>query len=84
MKVKYVFFLSVAVFFFTGFLSMSYAQSSQCIVADKQESLLTVTCPGEGTKVISMGGTADFYKVGDTVNIPNQKDQNRDVGRRGR
>jgi hypothetical protein len=85
MKAKYVFYLSVAVFFLTGFLSMSFAQSSQCIIADKQGSLVTVTCPGEGTKVISMDGSADIYKTGDKVTIPNQTtERGRDVGRKGR
>lgn len=79
MKVRYAIYLSVAIFFFTCFLSMSFAQSSQCIVAEKQGSLVTVTCPGEGTKVISMGGSADIYKVGDTVNVPRQTDRSRDV-----
>ncbi len=70
MKARYVFYLSAVIFFFTGFLSTIYAQSSQCIIAEKQGSLVTVTCPGEGTKVISMGGSADIYKVGDKVTVP--------------
>ena len=84
MKARYVFYLSAVIFFFTGFLSMSFAQSSQCIIAEKQGNLVTVTCPGEGTKVISMGGSADIYKVGDKITVPGQTDKSRDVGRKGR
>lgn len=84
MKTGYVFCLSVAIFFFTGFLSMSFAQSSQCIVAEKQAGLVTVTCPGEGTKVVNMGGSADLYKVGDIVKVPRQTDSGRNMERKGR
>ena len=34
---------------------------------EKQGGLVTVSCPGEGPKVINMGGSADIYKPGDPI-----------------
>lgn len=50
----------------------SFAQTSPCVIVDKQGSLVTMSCPGQGTTVQDLGGVADRYKVGDTVYQPNQ------------
>jgi hypothetical protein len=80
MKTRYLLYISVIVFFLVGFISTGFTQSSQCIVAEKQGSLVTMTCPGEGTRVVNMGGSADMYKVGDTIttNTTNPADKTRD------
>jgi hypothetical protein len=81
MKTRYLLYLSVIVFFLAGFISTSFGRSSQCTVMEKQGSLVTVTCPGEGTRIVNMGGSADIYKTGDiiTINTTNQADKTRDL-----
>ena len=59
----------LAFFLSAGTPSFCFAQSNTCVVLEKQGSLVTVTCAGEGTKVINMGGSADIYKPGDPVTI---------------
>jgi hypothetical protein len=81
MKTRHLLYISAIVFFLVGSISTSFAQSSQCNIMEKQGSLVTVTCPGEGTKVVNMGGSADRYKVGDpiTINPTTQTDKPRDT-----
>jgi hypothetical protein len=81
MKTRYLLYISAIVFFLAGFISTGFTQSSQCTVIEKQGSLVTVACPGEGTRVVSTGGSADMYKVGDTItiNTANQADKTRDL-----
>jgi hypothetical protein len=69
-----------ALFLLTGVASTGFSQSSNCVVMEKQGNLVTVACPGEGSQVINMGGTADIYKPGDTVTVTGQPNKNREVG----
>jgi hypothetical protein len=63
----------VVILFFSSLLvGKGFAQSAQCVVSEVSGSLMTLVCPGVGTVVQSIGGTADRYKAGDTVNLPNQ------------
>jgi len=72
MKTKY-FVLAFLILFLVGyFASFCFAQSNRCVVMEKQGSVVTVTCAGEGTKVINMGGSADIYKPGDPITITEQ------------
>lgn len=69
--------ISILIFFFLFMtcmiiVSKASAQSTQCVVDQIQGSLVTVTCPGQGTRVENIGGTADRYKAGDTITVPNQ------------
>jgi hypothetical protein len=80
MKARYFVCMFLALFLFTGIASIGFAQSSNCVVMEKQGNLVTVACPGEGTQVINMGGTADIYKPGDTVTVTGQPNKNREVG----
>lgn len=72
MKARYFIFVFLALFLFAGITSLCFAQSNICVVLEKQSNLVTVTCAGEGTKVIDMGGSADIYKPGDTVTVTGQ------------
>lgn len=66
--------------YFIGFVSLlvlcgafstsGFAQSAQCVVNQIQGSLVTISCPGQGTRVENVGGAADRYKVGDTIASP--------------
>lgn len=48
-----------------------FAQTSTCVITDKQGSLATINCPGQGTTVQNLGGQADIYKIGDTITVDN-------------
>ena len=80
MKTKYMLRFFTVTFFVIGSISTGFAQSGNCTIVEKQGSLLTIACPGQGTRVMDMGGTADTYKKGDTIAIPSanqpQKDRN--------
>ena len=79
MKTKYLFYVLLAVFLFTGIASIGFAQSNNCTVMENQGGLVTVSCPGEGPKVINMGGSADIYKPGDSVTVTEQKNKRQEV-----
>jgi hypothetical protein len=81
MKTRYLLCIPITVFFLAGFIPTGFAQSSQCTVVEKQDSLVTLSCAGEGTKVINMGGSADIYKPGDSITITGtgQSDKSRQV-----
>ena len=68
MKTRYFYTIFLAVFLFAGIASIGFAQSNNCTVMENQGGLVTVSCPGEGPKVINMGGSADIYKPGDPYN----------------
>ena len=57
------------------FVSTGSAQSGACVVNELQGSLVTLTCPGQGTVVRNIGGEADRYKVGDTIQVDNSANQ---------
>jgi hypothetical protein len=70
MKMKY-FIGFVSLLVLCGAFSTSvFAQSAQCVVNQIQGSLVTMSCPGTGTRVENVGGAADRYKVGDTITAP--------------
>jgi hypothetical protein len=81
MKTRYYLFLFLGIFLLAGFVSIGFAQSKNCTVMENQRGLVTVSCPGEGPKVIDMGGSADIYKQGDliTVTSPGQTKKGPDV-----
>jgi hypothetical protein len=79
MKIRYLLCIPITVFFLAGFIPVGFAQSSQCTVAEKQGSLVTITCPGEGTQVLDMSGSADIYKVGDTIDTSKETGKGRSV-----
>jgi hypothetical protein len=79
MKTRYLLYIFVIIFLLAGFISTGFTQSSQCTVIDKQGGLVTVSCPGEGTKVFNMGGAADIYKAGDAMDMNKQADKVRDT-----
>ncbi|OPY00326.1 MAG: hypothetical protein A4E62_02367 [Syntrophorhabdus sp. PtaU1.Bin002] len=62
------------------FVSAGLAQSTQCVVNQIQGGLVTATCPGVGTRVENIGGTADRYKVGDTITLPSQTESQSSTG----
>ena len=61
--------------FLLCFASTGSAQSGACVVTELQGSLATLTCPGQGTVVRNIGGEADRYKVGDTIQTDNSATQ---------
>jgi hypothetical protein len=84
MKTRYILYTFVIVFFMAGFMSSVFAQSNNCTVMENNGGLLTVSCPGEGPKMINMGGTADKYKKGDPITVNGQRNNSRDEKARGR
>ena len=72
--------VSMKMKYFIGFVALPilcivfsasvFAQSAQCVVQQIQGSLVTISCPGTGTRVENIGGAADRYKVGDTIAAP--------------
>jgi hypothetical protein len=81
MGTKYLLYIFVIIFFLAGSLSTVFAQSNICTVMENQKGLLTVSCPGEGPKIINMGGSADIYKPGDSITITGsgQTKKDRDI-----
>lgn len=71
MKIRLVIVFFVFVVFSISFVPVGFAQNARCVITEKQGSLATVSCPGVGTRTENLGGTADRYKVGDTVDVPN-------------
>ena len=47
----------------------SFGQSSQCVIVEKHDNMVLVSCGGGGTQNIDIGGKADIYKVGDTIDL---------------
>jgi hypothetical protein len=84
MKTRYFLYASSALFLFTGITSTGFAQSNNCTVMENKGGLVTVSCPGEGPKMINMGGSADIYKKGDPITVPGQKNKSQDEKPRGR
>jgi hypothetical protein len=78
MKTRYYLYIFSAVFLFT-IASTGFAQSTNCTVMENNGGLVTVSCPGEGPKVINMGGSADIYKPGDPITVPGPTNKGRDV-----
>jgi hypothetical protein len=79
MKARYFVCMLLALFIFTGIASIGFAQSNNCTVMENKGGLVTVSCPGEGPKVINMGGSADIYKPGDTVTVTGQKNKSHEA-----
>jgi len=79
MKTRQYLYIFLAVFIFIGVASIGFAQSSNCIVLEKHGSLVTVSCPGEGPKVMNMGGSADIYKSGDPITVTGQTKKGREI-----
>ena len=84
MKTQHLFYVLLAVFLLTGITSMGFAQSNNCTVMENNGGLVTVSCPGEGPKVINMGGSADIYKPGDPVTVPEQPNKGQQSRPKGR
>lgn len=70
MQMKYFIGFMVLLALCTAFSTSGFAQSAQCVVQQIQGSLVTMSCPGTGTRVDNLGGAADRYKVGDTIASP--------------
>jgi hypothetical protein len=72
MKTRYYLYAFLTLFLLAGIVSTGFAQSNNCTVMENKGGLVTVTCPGEGPKVINMGGSADIYKIGDPIAVTGQ------------
>lgn len=70
MKIKHFIGIAALTTLCIIFSTSVFAQSASCIVQQIQGSLLTLSCPGAGTRVENVGGAADRYKVGDTIAAP--------------
>jgi hypothetical protein len=79
MKARYFVCMLLALFLFTGIASIGFAQSNNCTVMENKGGLVTVSCPGEGPRVINMGGSADIYKPGDPITVTGQTKKDRDA-----
>jgi hypothetical protein len=44
-----------------------YGQSARCVILDKQDNTALVSCNGGAAQSINLGGKADLYKVGDSI-----------------
>jgi hypothetical protein len=84
MKTRCFLYVFSVLFLFTVIASTGFAQSNNCTVIENTRGLVTVSCPGEGPKMINMGGSADIYKPGDTIAVPGQKNNSRDEKPRSR
>ena len=51
------------------FISAGPVRADGCVVLEKQGSMATVNCPGSGTSAVELGGRADNYRVGDTIDV---------------
>jgi len=71
MKMKIIFSCFALIVFSLSFVHAGFAQTTSCVVQQIQGSLATLSCPGVGTRVENIGGSADKYKVGDTISVPN-------------
>jgi hypothetical protein len=55
---------------FLACADLGYSQSSRCVILEKQGSGAVVSCDGGQTRFIELGGKADLYKAGDSVDAP--------------
>ncbi|HNT44099.1 MAG TPA: hypothetical protein PKN85_06530 [Syntrophorhabdaceae bacterium] len=46
---------------------MWLAQSSRCVILEKEGSRVLVSCNGKPARYIDLGGRADMYRVGDSI-----------------
>lgn len=72
MKMKIIISGFALIVFSLSFVHTGFAQSTSCVVQQIQGSLATLSCPGVGARVENIGGSADKYKVGDTISVPTQ------------
>jgi len=81
---QYTFYLTLGVFLLACFAVTGYAGSINCTIKETQGSLVIMTCPGEGTRVVNMGGSADLYKPGDSITYTEPSNRNQQEKRRVR
>jgi hypothetical protein len=46
---------------------MWLAQSSRCVILEKEGTRVLVSCNGKPAQYIDLGGRADMYSVGDSI-----------------
>lgn len=44
-----------------------FGQASRCVILEKEGNRALVSCNGKPARYIDLGGRADMYKVGDSV-----------------
>jgi len=67
MKIMYRAGLSVFVIFALVYLSTTPATAEQCVITEIQGTLVTLGCPGGETRTENVGGIAETYRVGESV-----------------
>ena len=79
-RFQYLFFCVLAVVVF-ALSSTGFAQTSRCVVAEKNGSLVTLSCPS-GTQVQNLGSAADLYRVGDSIDVSDGGTRDRSIDTR--
>jgi hypothetical protein len=59
--------LSVFMIFTLACLSTTPATAEQCVVTEIQGTLVTLGCPGGVTTTENVGGIAETYRVGESI-----------------
>ena len=56
----------LAIVFCLAMIGAVYAQSSRCVILEKSDNRALVNCGG-ATQNVNLGGRADQYRVGDSI-----------------
>lgn len=75
MKIKYLVGLMAVVWLCATWFAICFAQSTICIVIDKRDTTLIVSCPDGSTRTVNLGGIADLYRQGDQIDVSNPSDR---------
>jgi hypothetical protein len=67
MKSVFRVWLGVFLAFVLVCLFLGNATAEQCVVTEKQGTLLTLGCPGGVTRTENLGGRAENYQVGERI-----------------
>lgn len=49
--------------------SMGYAQSTNCVVIEKRDTTVIVSCADGSTQNLNIGGASGLYRQGDRIDI---------------
>lgn len=60
----------------------SLAQTARCVILEKSDTVVTVGCPGGSTEAVNIGGRADLYQPGDSIDISEPPRISEPAGRR--
>lgn len=67
MRVQCIALISAILGMFLVAPACGFGQASRCVILEKEGNRALVSCNGKPARYVDLGGRADVYKVGDSV-----------------